>query len=128
MQFHTGFGDPNLDLRTANSLHLRSIFEDATLRRAPIVLLHAGYPFTREGGYLAAVYPKAYLDLGLALAYLSCAGMRFAACSVGSLVPISKIMFSTYAHLIPQTFYLGARCGREVIPEVLSGAVADGDL
>lgn len=128
VQFHTGFGDPDLDLRTSNPLHLRPIFEDATLRRAPIVLLHAGYPFTREGGYLAAVYPNAYLDLGLALPYLSRSGMRFAARAALELAPIGKIMFSTDAHLIPETFYLGARCGREVIAEVLSEAVADGDL
>ncbi|MCS7060213.1 MAG: amidohydrolase family protein [Anaerolineae bacterium] len=128
VQFHTGFGDPDLDLRTANPLHMRSIFENAALRNTPIVLLHACYPFTREGGYLAAVYPNAYLDLGLALPYLSRAGMRFAASGALELAPLSKIMFSTDAHLIPETFYLGARCGREIIAEVLSQAVADGDL
>jgi len=30
--------------------------------------------------------------------------------------------------LIPETFYLGARCGRSVIAEALSQAVTDGDL
>ncbi|MCS7056361.1 MAG: amidohydrolase family protein [Thermoflexales bacterium] len=128
VQFHTGFGDPDLDLRTANPLHLRPIFENAALRGAPIVLLHACYPFTREGGYLAAVYPNAYLDLGLALPYLSRPGMRFAVSAALELAPVSKVMFSTDAHLIPETFYLGARCGREIIAEVLSHAVADGDL
>ncbi|MCS6847290.1 MAG: amidohydrolase family protein, partial [Anaerolineae bacterium] len=114
VQFHTGFGDPDLDLRTANPLHLRPIFENHALRRTPVVLLHASYPFTREAGYLAAVYPNAYLDLGLALPYLSQSGMRFAVRAALELAPISKIMFSTDAHLIPETFYLGARCGREV--------------
>lgn len=128
MQFHTGFGDPDLDLRTANPLHLRPIFENGALRRAPIVLLHACYPFTREGGYLAAVYPNAYLDLGLALPYLSHGGMRFAVSAALELAPMSKVMFSTDAHLIPETFYLGARCGREIVAAVLSEAVNDGDL
>jgi predicted TIM-barrel fold metal-dependent hydrolase len=128
VQFHTGFGDPDLDLRLANPLHLRPLFEHSAFRRAPIVLLHASYPFTREAGYLAAVYPNAYLDFGLAIPYLSQAGMRFAVRAALELAPLSKLMFSTDAHLIPETFYLGARCGREVIAEVLSQAVADGDL
>jgi len=128
VQFHTGFGDPDLDLRLANPLHLRPLFEHAAFRRVPIVLLHASYPFTREAGYLAAVYPNAYLDLGLALPYLSQAGMRFAVRAAMELAPLSKIMFSTDAHLIPETFYLGARCGRAVIAEALSQAVTDGDL
>ncbi|MCS7325122.1 MAG: amidohydrolase family protein [Anaerolineae bacterium] len=128
VQFHTGFGDPDLDLRLANPLHLRVIFEREDLRSAPIVLLHASYPYTREAGYLAAVYPNAYLDLGLAIPYLSRGGMRFAARAALELAPLSKIMFSTDAHLIPETFYLGARCGRETLAEVLEEAVRDGDL
>jgi hypothetical protein len=75
-QFHTGFGDPDLDLRGANPLHLRPLLEDRRYRDAPLVLLHASYPFTREAGYLASVYPQVHLDLGLAVPFLSVAGMR----------------------------------------------------
>lgn len=28
------------------------------------VLLHSSYPYTREAGYLTAVYPNVYLDFG----------------------------------------------------------------
>lgn len=54
LQVHTGFGDPDLDLRLANPLHLRPFFEDPAWRSVPFVLLHA-YPYVREAGYLAAV-------------------------------------------------------------------------
>lgn len=128
VQFHTGFGDPDLDLREANPLHLRPLLERADLRAAPVVLLHAGYPFTRELGYLAAVYPNVYLDLGLAIPYLSRAGMEAVASAALELAPISKILFSTDAHLIPETFYVGARCGREVLAAALARCVTDGDL
>ncbi|MFQ3664121.1 MAG: amidohydrolase family protein [Chloroflexaceae bacterium] len=128
VQFHTGFGDPDLDLREANPLHLRALLERADLRPAPVVLLHAGYPFTRELGYLAAVYPNVYLDVGLAIPYLSRAGMEAVFSAALELAPISKILFSTDAHLIPETFYVGARCGREVLATVLTRCVTDGDL
>jgi hypothetical protein len=128
IQFHTGFGDPDLDLRLANPLHLRPILENPSYRDAPIVLLHAAYPFAREAGFLAAVYPHAYVDFGLAVPLLSRAGMRFAVAGLIEMSPLSKVMASTDAHLIPELFYLGARGARTVLADVLAGAVQDGDL
>src|SRR5207244_3599452 len=54
VQLHTGFGDPDLDLRQANPLLLRPLLEDFHFREVPLVLLHAAYPYTREAGYLAS--------------------------------------------------------------------------
>ena len=128
VQFHTGFGDPDLDLRFANPLHLRPLLETPTFRRVPFVLLHAGYPFTREAGYLAAVYPNVSVDLGLAIPFLSVAGMRSVIRALFELAPLSKLLFSTDAHVIPELFYLGARWGRRILAAELEQAVADGDL
>lgn len=128
VQFHTGFGDPDLDLRWANPLHLRPLLEHPGFQRVPFVLLHASYPYTREAGYLAAVYPHVYVDLGLAIPFLSRSGMAFVVRAFLELAPISKILFSTDAHLIPELFYLGARWGRRILEEVLEATVHDGDL
>ena len=54
VQFHTGFGDPDLDLRLGNPLYMRSLLEDRRFRNAPIVLLHASYPYAQEAGYLSS--------------------------------------------------------------------------
>lgn len=126
IQFHTGFGDPDLDLRLANPLHLRPMLE--RLPQARVVLLHAAYPFTREAGYLTAVYPQVYLDLGLAIPFLSRSGMRFATSAALELAPWCKVLFSTDAHLIPELFYLGAIEGRRIVGEALADCVRDGDL
>ncbi len=128
VQFHTGFGDPDLDLRWANPLHLRPLLEHPGFRRVPFVLLHASYPYTREAGYLAAVYPHVYVDLGLAIPFLSHAGMAFVVRALLEFTPISKILFSTDAHLIPELFYLGARWGRRILGEVLEATIRDEDL
>ncbi|MCS6963759.1 MAG: amidohydrolase family protein, partial [Thermoflexus sp.] len=128
VQFHTGFGDPDLDLRWANPLHLRPLLEHPGFRRVPFVLLHASYPYTREAGYLAAVYPHVYVDLGLAIPFLSHAGMAFVVRAFLEFTPISKILFSTDAHLIPELFYLGARWGRRILGEVLEATIRDEDL
>lgn len=128
VQFHTGFGDPDLDLRLANPLHLRPILEDHRFRNAPIVLLHASYPFTREAGYLASVYPQVFLDTGLAVPMLSAAGMRDTLRQLLELAPWSKVLYSSDAHFIPELNYLAARHARAALGSVLSQAISDGDL
>jgi predicted TIM-barrel fold metal-dependent hydrolase len=128
VQFHTGFGDPDLDLRLANPLYMRSLLEDRRFRNAPIVLLHASYPYAQEAGYLASVYPQVYLDFGLAVPFLSVAGMRSTVQQLLELAPTSKLMYSSDAHNIPELYYLGAKWGREVLGQVLDGAVKDSDL
>ena len=128
LQLHTGFGDPDLDLRLSNPLYLRQLLENQSWRNAPIVLLHASYPYAQEAGYLASVYPQVYLDFGLAVPFLSVAGMRLAVQQLLELAPTSKLMYSSDAHNIPELYYLGAKWGREVLGEVLGGAVKDSDL
>ncbi len=128
VQFHTGFGDPDLDLRLANPLHLRPILEEPTLREAPIVLLHAGYPFVREAAYLAAMYSRVYVDIGLTVPFLSVAGMKSVLRQLLEIVPTSKLMFSSDARMLPELFYLGAKWGREVLADVLEETVLSGDL
>lgn len=127
VQFHTGFGDPDLDLRLANPLHLRPLFEASTLRGLRVVCLHC-YPYVREAGYLASVYPGAWVDLGLTVPYTSVHAMRTALHEALHLAPITKVLLSTDAQRTPETFWLAARWGRRLLGRVLDESVADGDL
>ena len=127
IQFHTGFGDPDLDLRLASPLHLRPLFEAQTLAGLSVVCLHC-YPFVREAGYLASVYPGAYVDLGLTVPYASVHAMRTSLAESMHLAPVTKILLSTDAQRTPETFWLAARWGRRMLAQVLDAAVAEGDL
>ena len=60
IQFHTGLGDNDIRLLKANPAYMRNLIE--AYPKAKIVLLHSGYPYTREAGYLATVYDNVYLD------------------------------------------------------------------
>ena len=73
VQFHTGFGDDDADLRTANPLLLRPLLQDTTLRNVPFVLLHT-YPYCREAGYLASIYPNVFIDLSLTIPFTAHGG------------------------------------------------------
>jgi predicted TIM-barrel fold metal-dependent hydrolase len=127
VQFHTGYGDPDLDMRLANPLHLRMILEDKSLSNLNIVMLHC-YPFVKEAGYLAAVYGGVYLDLGLTIPYTSIDAMKRSAREALHLAPISKVLFSTDAQRSPEIYYLACRWGRRVLGDVLVETVQDGDL
>lgn len=128
VQLHTGYGDPDLDLRLANPLYLRHLLESPQYHNAPIVLLHASYPYMREAGYLASVYPQVYLDFGLAIPFLSVSGMRETIKQLLELTPTTKLMYASDAHSIPELYYLGAKWGRQLLGEVLEQAVIDSDI
>jgi uncharacterized protein len=125
LQFHTGFGDPDADLRRCDPLLLRGFIERAEPSGVPIMLLHC-YPFHRGAGYLASAYPHVYLDVGLAVNYL---GARAAAVVAESLelAPFGKVLFSSDAWGPAELHYLGALLWRRATAQVLGGFVADGE-
>ena len=121
VQLHTGFGDPDLDLRRANPLLARDFLAACG---APVVLLHC-YPYHRQAGYLAHAYPNVYFDVGLAANYV---GARAAAVLAESLelAPFGKVLYSSDAYGLPELVYLGARLWRQAMAEVLGGWVNAG--
>jgi predicted TIM-barrel fold metal-dependent hydrolase len=128
VQFHTGYGDPDLDLRLANPLHLRPLFEDYALTAVPIVLLHESYPFTAEAAFLAAAYPNAYLDLAFSLPPLDFLELRRVVAVALGAAPAGKLMVSSDGVAIPEHYWLGAVRARRVLSDVLGAMVEAGEL
>ena len=57
IQFHTGYGDSDTDMRLGNPLQLREVLERKDYHGMAVVLLHESYPYCQLGAYLAAIYP-----------------------------------------------------------------------
>ena len=127
VQFHTGFGDNDLDMLLANPFHMRYLFECGKYNNVQFVLLHAAYPYVRELGYLAAIYPNVWFDMGLAIPHLT-AEIPTLWRQVLALTPMSKVLFSTDAHSIPEIFWLAARWGRRGLATVLTELIDLGAL
>jgi uncharacterized protein len=125
VQIHTGFGDPDVDLRRADPLLLRGFCELTQERGVPLMLLHC-YPYHRQAGYLAHAYPHVYLDVGLAINHV---GARAAAVVAESLelAPFGQVLFSSDAWGPPELHYLGALLWRRATASVLGGWVESGD-
>lgn len=128
VQIHTGYGDPDLDLREANPLHLRPVLEEAAYRGANLVLLHGAYPYTREAAYLAAVYPQVYLDVSTSLPPLGATELIATLSQALAVAPASKLLLSSDAARIPEHHALGARAARGALARSLTALVVHGDI
>jgi hypothetical protein len=126
IQFHTGLGDPDLDLTLVDPAALRLLFSDR-FRAAPIVLLHTGYPYIRSLAYLAAMFPNVYADMGETILFAAGEATEIYRELLG-LAPASKLLFSTDASLVPELYWVGARIGRRALGRVLDEHIADGAI
>ena len=130
IQFHTGFGDNDLDLLTSNPLLLRPLIhacQEKPYQGARIVLLHASYPYTRQAAYLASVYPHVFVDVSLAIPFL--AGMMPTIWrELLALAPATKILYGADGSVIPEHAWLGALLGRRSLGTVLGELVEMGAL
>lgn len=126
VQFHVALGDDDADLRSANPLQMRALLTDPLFRRVPFVLLHC-YPYVREAGYLASLYAHVYIDVSLAVP-LTAHGATAVFAQALELAPISKLLFATDAHSVPELFYAGALHGRRALAQVLERLVGEAFL
>lgn len=126
IQFHTGLGDNDITLTKSSPAHLQEFIREYPT--VPIVLLHAGYPYTREIAFLATVYSNVYADIGEVFPCLSRHGQEEILRNILELCPGSKILFSTDGHWFPETFFLAVEQIRSVLLTVLSELVRAGDL
>jgi uncharacterized protein len=128
LQFHVGYGDADTDLLLGNPLYLRPIFQRSDYRGMPVVLLHECYPYTRQGGYLAAVYQNVYLDLSYGIPLLGYGEMLSFTRQALGVAPTSKLMYSSDGIGVPELHWISAIDGRRVIGETLGEIVSNGEL
>ncbi|KAE8145764.1 hypothetical protein BDV25DRAFT_163924 [Aspergillus avenaceus] len=126
LQLHTGLGDNDIDLVLANPAHLQSLI--AQFPGVDFVLLHSSYPYTREAGYLACVYPNVYLDLGEVFPMVSRDAQESILRESLEIVPTTRLLWSTDGHFFPETFYLANKQFRDVMETVFVDYVHKGDF
>ena len=128
IQFHTGYGDSDTDMRLGNPLQLREVLERKDYQSMPIILLHESYPYSQLGAYLAAVYPHVYLDLSFTIPFVDKLEMLTFTRQALSVAPASKLMFSTDGIYLPEMHWAGALRGRSVISQVLDEIIAADEI
>lgn len=123
IQVHVGFGDSDITLHRCDP-SLMSDFLRATAKSgASIMLLHC-YPFVREAGVLAHVFPHVYLDTGEAASYAGASATTVVRESL-EVAPFAKVLFSSDAFGLPELYVAGSMLWRRAVAAVLGEWVSD---
>ncbi len=122
IQFHVGYGDSDIVLHRVDPTQMTGFIKATVDSGIRIMLLHC-YPFLREAGFLAQVYPHVYLDTGAVLNYTGLASEALMRHSM-ELSPFGKVLFSSDAFGLPELYYGGALLWRRAVAAILSGWVA----
>lgn len=120
------------DISGANPLNLESVLNDPALRKTNFVMVHGGWPFTRQAAALLTK-PNAYLDFSAQSLLLPPATLAATLREWLALVP-EKVLFGTDAY--PYSDELGweesgvvaAKAGRKALAIALTGMVRDGEI
>jgi len=131
LQFHTGFGDEDVDLPLADPSLLRPLLRDPRTQDCPVVLLHC-YPFVGQAAYLAGTYPQVWMDLSLALPLAEPLAAGLIREALG-LCPTGKLLAASDGHSYPEMHWWGATVWRHALERALgdgadAAAVAGGVL
>jgi uncharacterized protein len=126
IQFHVGYGDRDIDLHRCNPLLLTGLLRALEPTGVPVMLLH-NYPYHREAGYLAQVFPHVYADLGLATHNVGARATALLGEAL-ELVPLRKFLFSSDAFGLPELYYLGTLLFRRALSAFLAARLDADDM
>jgi uncharacterized protein len=118
LQLHTGFGDPDEDLRRTDPALLTDFLRATADHGPPIMLLHC-YPYHRHAAYLASVLPHVYLDVGLAIPHVGHRAPAVLAETV-ELAPFHKLLYSSDAFGLGELYFLAGAGFRDAVAQLFA--------
>ena len=113
IQFHVGYGDSDIVMHRCDPTKMTGFLQATRGSGVQVMLLHC-YPFQREAGYLAHVYPHVWLDTGAAISYTGPNSLAVVRESL-EVAPFGKVLFSTDAFGLPELYLCGARLWRRAL-------------
>lgn len=125
LQLHAGFGDTDLTLHRSDPSLFTPWIRELGRRGVAIVFLHC-YPYHRQAGYLAAVYPHVSFDVGCMPHYTGASAVTVVAEAL-ELAPFTKLLYSSDGFGLAEFVYLGSLLFRRALDQVLHGWTARGD-
>ena len=88
----------------------------------PVLLIHAGWPWTDEAAFMASILPHVYLDLSIGIPWASLAIDRLIETALG-VAPPSKVLYGSDEASEPEVAWFAAHVAREALGRVLGTAV-----
>ena len=133
VHLHTAVGAGSyFEVAGANPLLLESVLNDTELRKTRFVMVHGGWPYTREITALLEK-PNAYLDYSVQDLLLSPAALAATLREWLEWVP-EKVLFGTDAYPYSdqlgweESGWIAARTGRQALALALTAMMRDGEI
>src|SRR6185369_668005 len=133
VHIHTAAGAGGyFDVRGANPLLLEPLFNDPERRKTNFVMIHGGWPYTREITPLLTK-PNAYLDFSVQPLLLTAPTMASGLRQWLEFLP-EKVLFGTDASPYndalnwEESGWIAAKCAREALAIALTGMMRDGEI
>jgi hypothetical protein len=127
MQIHTGIGDFEINLTQCRPALLMDLLRFPAFRACRVLLVHSGYPYLAEAGYMAGVLPRVYCDVSEGLPFAAHAARRIYT-QVLEMAPLSKVIYGSDAYIMPEINYVGAVLGKRALAQALDDLVSGGLL
>lgn len=126
MQIHTGVGDYEINMPDCRPALLMELLRFPSFRTCTVILVHAGYPYCSEAGYMAGMLPRVYCDVSEGIPFAGGAARRIYA-EVLEMAPVSKIVYGSDGLALPEINYVSALLGKQALAATLQDLV-DSDL
>lgn len=123
MQIHTGAGDYEVNLVACRPALLLDLLRFPAFRAGTVILVHGGYPYCAEAGYLTAMLPRVYCDVSEGIPFAGGGARRIYAETL-EMAPLSKVVYGSDGFTLPEINYVSARLGKQALAAVLDDLVA----
>ncbi|MFC1957544.1 amidohydrolase family protein [Chloroflexota bacterium] len=124
VHLHTGFTGGMWDgpIYDSAPFLLAPFLSQAEFLKTKIVLLHAGYPWTKQAGQLAHAFPHVWVDMSQVTPWAS---LSLVECyrDVMAWAPLSKVIIGSGGHGSPEIAWLAALTAKIALTEVLGDAI-----
>jgi uncharacterized protein len=117
LQFHVGFGDSDIVLHRCDPARMTGFIQAIQPLGTQVMLLHC-YPYHRQAGYLAHVYPHVWFDTGSAVSHSGLGSLQLIRESL-EVAPFDKVLFSTDAFGLAELYLCGALLWRRGLAQVM---------
>lgn len=124
MQIHTGMGDWEVQLTQCRPALLMDLLRFPTFRACRVLLVHTGYPYHAEAGYMANVLPNIWCDISEGTPFAGRAARRIIA-EVLEMAPVSRVCYGSDAFGAAEPFYASAQLGKQAVAQALQDLTDD---
>lgn len=117
-QVHTGHTSHTNVWPNVNPILLTPLLNSGALDSVTVVLVHGGYPYCTEAGYLTSVYGDLYLDLSLMIPWASI-GITSRILQTLEAAPTAKVMYGSDGIATPELHWISAVVARRALGAAL---------